>query len=60
MAIIDVYDALISNRPHRKAYTDEEAVDIIMQKTGKKYDPNIAEVFYDVKDLFKAVKKDKQ
>ncbi|MDR2965283.1 MAG: response regulator [Treponema sp.] len=57
MAIIDVYDALVSKRPHRNAYTDEEAVEIIMQKIGKKYDPKIAEVFYEVKDHFKAVRK---
>jgi putative two-component system response regulator len=56
MAIVDVYDALVSERPYKKAYTDEEAVEIIMEGAGTQYDPNIIEVFFKVKDQFKAVK----
>ncbi|MCL2208589.1 MAG: response regulator [Treponema sp.] len=56
MAIVDVYDALVSERPYKNAFTDEEAVQIIMEKAGSFYDPNITDVFYDVRDLFKAVK----
>jgi len=53
MAIVDVYDALVSERPYKKAFTDEEAVQIIMENAGTHYDPKIAEVFFKVKDLFK-------
>jgi putative two-component system response regulator len=56
MAIVDVYDALVSERPYKKAFTDEEAVQIIMQNAGTYYDPKIAEVFYEVKDIFKEVR----
>jgi putative two-component system response regulator len=56
MAIVDVYDALVSNRPYRKAFSDEEAVRIIMEKAGTHYDPKIAEVFFEIRALFKAVK----
>jgi putative two-component system response regulator len=56
MAIVDVYDALVSERPYKKAYTDEEAVEIIMEGAGTQYDPYITEVFFKVKDQFKAVK----
>jgi len=56
MAVVDVYDALISERPYKKAFTNEEAVQIIMENAGTHYDPKIAEVFFDVKDLFKEVK----
>jgi len=45
MAIIDVYDALISERPYKKAFTHEEAVDIIRQDSGHHFDPQITEVF---------------
>ncbi|MCL2120060.1 MAG: response regulator [Planctomycetaceae bacterium] len=55
MAIVDVYDALISERPYKKPFTHEEAIGIIMESTGKQFDPSIAEVFYEVKDQFKAV-----
>jgi len=55
MAIVDVYDALVSKRPYKEPFTCEEAVNIIMQNANKQYDPVIADVFYQVKDLFKAV-----
>jgi len=56
MAIVDVYDALVSDRPYKKAFTDEEAVEIIMQNSGTHFDPKIAELFYEVKDHIKAAK----
>jgi len=56
MAIVDVYDALVSERPYKKAFSDEEAVQIIMENAGTHYDPKIAEVFFDVKELFKEVR----
>ena len=58
MAIVDVYDALVSERPYKKAFTDEEAVKIIMDNAGTHYDPNIADVFFQSRDLFKAVRQE--
>jgi putative two-component system response regulator len=55
MAVVDVYDALISERPYKKALTSEEAIDIIMADRGKYFDPKIVDVFFDVKDLFREV-----
>jgi len=45
IAIIDVYQALISNRPYRKAYSKKEALKIIQKGVGTQFDPKIAEVF---------------
>jgi putative two-component system response regulator len=56
MAIVDVYDALVSERPYKRAFSDEEAVNIIMEGAGTHYDPEIVKVFYESKDLFRAVK----
>jgi putative two-component system response regulator len=56
MAIVDVYDALVSERPYKKAFPEEDAVKIIMENAGTQYDPKIAEVFFQIKDLFKAVR----
>jgi len=56
MAIVDVYDALVSERPYKKAFTEDEAVEIIMQNSGTHFDPIIAETFYKSKDLIKAAK----
>ena len=58
MAIVDVYDALVSERPYKKIFPSEEAVKIIMENSGTHYDPKIAEVFYEARELFKAVKAD--
>jgi putative two-component system response regulator len=55
MAIADVYDAIVSERPYKKAMTHEEAVNIMMADSGKQFDPKIAEVFFNVKDKFKAM-----
>jgi putative two-component system response regulator len=56
MAIVDVYDALVSERPYKKAFTDEEAVQIIMDNAGTHYDPKIAEVFFKVQEMFRAAR----
>ena len=56
MAIADVYDALVSDRPYKKAFTHEEAVDIILKNKGKQFDPQIVDVFYEVNSLFAEVK----
>ena len=55
MAIADVYDALISVRPYKKPFTHEEATKIIMENSGSQFDPNIAEIFYLIRDKFEEV-----
>jgi len=52
MAIADVYDALVSERPYKKAFTHEEAVEIIKKDSGTHFDPKIAEAFLNVADDF--------
>ncbi len=44
-AVIDVYDALTSNRPYRPAWPKEKAVAYIRDETGKHFDPAIAREF---------------
>ena len=43
--VVDVYDALTSDRPYRKAWTPEKAKEYIREQSGKHFDPNIVEVF---------------
>jgi len=45
LAIIDVYDALVSKRPYKEAFPNEEAVKIISSNSEKQFDPKIIEVF---------------
>lgn len=56
MAIADVYDALVSERPYKKAFSAEEAVKIITEGTGTQFDPHIIDVFKKVQEQFAAVK----
>jgi PAS domain S-box-containing protein/putative nucleotidyltransferase with HDIG domain len=44
-SVIDGWDALRSNRPYRKALSDEEALKIIEANAGKSYDPEIVAKF---------------
>jgi len=55
MAIVDVYDALMSERPYKKPFTEEETVRIIMEGSGKHFDPIVADVFFEVRNQFFAV-----
>ncbi|HPF42485.1 MAG TPA: HD domain-containing phosphohydrolase [Bacillota bacterium] len=48
MAIIDVYDALISKRVYKEAFSFEEANAIIRKDTGSHFDPDIAEAFLEI------------
>jgi len=45
MALVDVYDALTSDRPHRDKKTHREAVDIIRGGSGTHFDPEIVKAF---------------
>ena len=55
MAIADVYDALISVRPYKKAFSHEEAVSIMMQGSGTHFDPRLTEAFEAVHEEFNAI-----
>lgn len=44
-SIVDVFDALTSDRPYRKAWTHEEAYRYIEEQSGKHFDPQIVKIF---------------
>lgn len=48
VAIADVYQALVSNRPYRKAFSKKEAIEIIKSESGRHFDPNIVNAFLKV------------
>jgi len=53
MAIPDVYDALVTTRSYKSAFTHEKAVEIIKESRGSHFDPVITDVFLEVNSLFK-------
>ncbi|MDR0863081.1 MAG: response regulator [Oscillospiraceae bacterium] len=54
MAIADVYDALVSVRPYKKALSTEEAKQIIEDGKGTHFDPVLVDIFSDVAAQFAA------
>jgi putative two-component system response regulator len=45
MAIVDVYDALISERPYKKPFSQEQSLQIIKEGSGVHFDPALVEIF---------------
>ena len=60
MAIVDVYDALTSERPYKKPMSHEEAVNIIMAASGTQFDPDIAAIFFEINDQIEAAKQENE
>ncbi|MBX3649958.1 MAG: two-component system response regulator [Burkholderiales bacterium] len=55
MAVADVYDALISERPYKKPFSHEEAVDLIVKGSGSHFDPELVERFKNIADQFRII-----
>ena len=47
MALVDVFDALISERPYKAAFSKKKTISIIREERGKHFDPAIVNVFFD-------------
>ncbi len=45
LAVADIYEALTSDRPYRKGFTQKEAIAIMKYEKGRKLDPLITDVF---------------
>jgi putative two-component system response regulator len=45
VAVVDVYDALISERPYKKAFSKEKSLKIIEEGVGSHFDPVISNIF---------------
>jgi putative nucleotidyltransferase with HDIG domain len=47
-ALVDVWDALRSNRPYRDAWTHDKALDYIASNAGRHFDPGLVEMFVEM------------
>ncbi len=57
VAIADVYDALITERIYKKAFSEEEAEEIIAEESGRQFDPKLVEIFLNYKYDIRRIKK---
>jgi putative two-component system response regulator len=56
MAVADVYDALISKRVYKAAFSHKEAVEIIAQGKGEHFDPELVDAFLALSAEFQRIK----
>ena len=45
-AVVDVWDALTSDRPYRPAWSEEQALTYIREQSGKHFDPDAVDLFF--------------
>jgi len=50
LAVADVFDALTTRRPYKKAFSFEESLNIIKESSGKHFDPVVVQVFLKNRD----------
>jgi len=43
LSVVDCFDALTSDRPYRRAFSVEKAIEIIRERSGVMYDPNVVD-----------------
>jgi len=55
MAIADVYDALITERQYKNAFSHEKAMRIIKEGRGTQFDPDLTDLFVRLSDQIEAV-----
>ncbi|MFZ5631349.1 MAG: HD-GYP domain-containing protein [Bacillota bacterium] len=53
LAIADAFDALTSDRPYRRAYSQEQAMEILREGAGTQWDPVLVSRFYEITEADK-------
>ncbi|KHF24522.1 HD domain-containing phosphohydrolase [Solemya velum gill symbiont] len=53
VAVADVFDALVTKRPYKKAWTDEQALNMLELESGNHFDPECVNAFFNrLDDIF--------
>jgi PAS domain S-box-containing protein len=50
-AVVDVWDALTSDRPYRQAWSNEKVLEHLKAESGKHFEPHVLEAFLKMKDI---------
>jgi len=58
-AICDVFDALTSERPYKKAWTPEDAFGLLQKEAGEHFDPKLVDAFMQIEDEIRVLMKDR-
>jgi len=60
VAVADVFDALVSIRPYKKAWSFDDALDLLKKESGVHFDPELIEIFIKNIDEIKSIYNDFQ
>ena len=55
VAVADVYDALVSNRPYKQPWSETDAQDYLEKHSGTQFDPICVEAFFERIDTIKSI-----
>ena len=56
VALVDVYDALVSQRVYKSPWTEEMTIDYLKGQAGKHFDPEVVEAFFAIYEVITAIK----
>ncbi|OHE08246.1 MAG: hypothetical protein A2329_00210 [Sulfurimonas sp. RIFOXYB2_FULL_37_5] len=56
VAVVDVFDALLSERPYKKAFTLEKTLEIINNDSGLHFHPKVVSIFMESLDEILEIK----
>ncbi len=56
VALADVYDALTTERRYKRAFSHDEAADLIKENRGKHFDPAVVDAFLATEDNFRRIR----
>ena len=57
VTIADVYDALLSKRIYKEAWTKEEVLRYLKNNEGKQFDPQMLKAFYSIQNVIDSIQK---
>lgn len=55
VALADVYDALCSVRAYKAAWSEDKALSTIEESSGKQFDPELVEIFFESLDIIRSI-----
>ncbi|MBT3196458.1 MAG: HD domain-containing protein, partial [Gammaproteobacteria bacterium] len=56
VSMADVYDALISSRVYKSAWSEEDVDNFIREQSGTHFDPELVEIFFSIQDVIRAIR----
>ncbi len=56
VALVDVYDALISKRVYKEAWEEQEVLSYLKEQAGHQFDPELVELFLSIQETIRVIR----